>query len=335
MRKAFPELHLRIEPTARAPLPNASSITPMTGAMTPPEYVHTPTASHKRRRLSTHDDAEGERARQVPRLYASPVRNAPRQAPGRLSPPPPMPPGAGTESWVGPPRASPYPPPSTGLPHIPLPATMEQAERVENRPPLPSLTTTPYERPSEPIARPRGHYTDDYVPEGGRPIIMHPHGAAGMEPTTPAYRQGGYPYGYHHPGRAQSLSVGSIHAFDRTPFAAAGYGPQYPQDYMRVGELGVVGVNGDGKQRKRRGNLPKETTDKLRAWFVAHLHHPYPTEDEKQELVRQTGLQMSECLSPFFRPAQYRLLERIMLTQYPQTKSRTGSSMPGVGSCLP
>lgn len=61
---------------------------------------------------------------------------------------------------------------------------------------------------------------------------------------------------------------------------------------MRIGELGM-GLGGDNKQRKRRGNLPKETTDKLRAWFVAHLHHPYPTEDEKQDLMRQTGLQMS------------------------------------------
>lgn len=51
---------------------------------------------------------------------------------------------------------------------------------------------------------------------------------------------------------------------------------------------------GESKQRKRRGNLPKETTDKLRSWFQKHLAHPYPTEDEKQELVRQTGLQMSK-----------------------------------------
>lgn len=62
---------------------------------------------------------------------------------------------------------------------------------------------------------------------------------------------------------------------------------------MRFGEMGM-GMGGDNKQRKRRGNLPKETTDKLRAWFVAHLTHPYPTEDEKQELMRQTGLQMSK-----------------------------------------
>ncbi len=63
---------------------------------------------------------------------------------------------------------------------------------------------------------------------------------------------------------------------------------------MRISDFGGMGTSGDGKQRKRRGNLPKETTDKLRKWFVGHLHHPYPTEDEKQELMRQTGLQMSK-----------------------------------------
>lgn len=84
---------------------------------------------------------------------------------------------------------------------------------------------------------------------------------------------------------------------DRSPFSAGVYGPPYGE-YMRLGEMSV-GMAGDSKQRKRRGNLPKETTDKLRAWFVAHLHHPYPTEDEKQELMRQTGLQLSKS---FFVP---------------------------------
>lgn len=59
---------------------------------------------------------------------------------------------------------------------------------------------------------------------------------------------------------------------------------------------GVNGRMGDSKQRKRRGNLPKETTDKLRAWFSEHLHHPYPSEDEKQDLMTQTGLQMSKLI---------------------------------------
>jgi hypothetical protein len=56
----------------------------------------------------------------------------------------------------------------------------------------------------------------------------------------------------------------------------------------------------DGKeQRRRRGNLPKETTDTLRRWFVAHTHHPYPTEEEKMELMGLTGLQMSKSFTLF------------------------------------
>src|SRR5262249_49915847 len=119
---------------------------------------------------------------------------------------------------------------------------------------------------------------------------------------------------YHHPNRMQSLSLGSISPLERAPFPPpAPYGAtgsaQHFQDYARVGELGSVsmaygvgagmaismGLAADcSKQRKRRGNLPKETTDKLRSWFMAHLNHPYPTEDEKQDLMRQTGLQMSK-----------------------------------------
>jgi hypothetical protein len=83
---------------------------------------------------------------------------------------------------------------------------------------------------------------------------------------------------------------------ERSPFAPSRYGLH---DGGRYNEIGMMGIGGDAKQRKRRGNLPKETTDKLRSWFVAHLQHPYPTEDEKQELMRQTGLQMSTLYSIF------------------------------------
>jgi hypothetical protein len=98
-------------------------------------------------------------------------------------------------------------------------------------------------------------------------------------------------YGYQQP-RGQSYSGPSTYSLshDRTPFSNSHHnvygGSSFP--------YGLEGSDGnDSKQRKRRGNLPKETTDKLRAWFVAHLQHPYPTEDEKQDLMRQTGLQMS------------------------------------------
>jgi hypothetical protein len=161
---------------------------------------------------------------------------------------------------------------------------MEVGELSESRhsslPSLPKLT----------IPRIRSH--DEYVSEPQRSVPMSAGGSnadAGSAPYHPPSYQG-----YHHPSRAQSLSFGSLH-YDRTPFSPSGYSSQYPE-YVRVGELGAMGMSGDNKQRKRRGNLPKETTDKLRAWFVAHLSHPYPTEDEKQDLMRQTGLQMSKSM---------------------------------------
>lgn len=98
-----------------------------------------------------------------------------------------------------------------------------------------------------------------------------------------------YGYAYHYPLRTQFLSLSSLHSLDRTPFTATGYGP-YNQDYMRYGEMGM---GRDNKQRSRGGNLPKETTNKLRTWFMVNLDRPYPTECDKQELMRQTGLQMT------------------------------------------
>ncbi len=88
------------------------------------------------------------------------------------------------------------------------------------------------------------------------------------------------------------MSAGPARPEERSPFAPSRYVmPQH--DSGRYNDMGMMGISGEAKQRKRRGNLPKETTDKLRSWFVAHLQHPYPTEDEKQELMRLTGLQMS------------------------------------------
>ena len=57
--------------------------------------------------------------------------------------------------------------------------------------------------------------------------------------------------------------------------------------------------NGDGcglgpGGRKRRGNLPKHITDFLKGWFMAHLEHPYPSEDDKQAFVQETGLTIAQ-----------------------------------------
>jgi hypothetical protein len=49
----------------------------------------------------------------------------------------------------------------------------------------------------------------------------------------------------------------------------------------------------DRPQRKR-GKLPKETTDFLKSWLHRHSDHPYPSEEEKKQLCNATGLSMSQ-----------------------------------------
>lgn len=64
-------------------------------------------------------------------------------------------------------------------------------------------------------------------------------------------------------------------------------GPQQPN-------FGVLGDSNDPRAKRRRGNLPKQVTDILRAWFHDHLDHPYPTEEDKQMFMARTGLTMSQ-----------------------------------------
>lgn len=45
---------------------------------------------------------------------------------------------------------------------------------------------------------------------------------------------------------------------------------------------------------RKRGKLPKETTDYLKAWLHRHQDHPYPSEEEKKQLCHATGLSMSQ-----------------------------------------
>ena len=59
-------------------------------------------------------------------------------------------------------------------------------------------------------------------------------------------------------------------------------------------QVSSVGANDTGGSRKRRGNLPKESTAILNDWFCEHAAFPYPKEDEKQQLQAMTGLSISQ-----------------------------------------
>ncbi|OAQ97840.1 hypothetical protein LLEC1_00034 [Akanthomyces lecanii] len=278
IRQAIPEIHLATN-TDRQHRPAHPSNHPPGWTDPAPsghsQYIHSPTS--KRRRISNDLETESLRSHQVPRLYPSPER----PVSSNISPSFQRPPTA-DDSWR-----------SQAPAHYKssMSASPEFAYH-EHRPSLHSLPLPPgMERGRD------GHYADDYVARQRMGEYQRGHSR-----RSPVFGSRPYDNGnrFRHP-----MSAGPVRAEERSPFAPSRYVmPQH--DVGRYNE-GMVGIGGETKQRKRRGNLPKETTDKLRSWFVAHLQHPYPTEDEKQELMRVTGLQMNQ-ISNWFINARRRQL---------------------------
>lgn len=247
---------------------------------------------HKRRRYEDEAEAEAAHQRHVPRVHRNPrhrVPISPRQSPSapRTSerwPPAPEPTASrSSERW--PPAHETTVSPGSSY-SLPTPMGVQDLSRPHM--PLPSLRTTMnFENES-------------------RNSLDSSRSSSREYPRT--YSQDYTHYSTHNHYQSQPPSPNR--PYDRAPYSAGVY-PHYmePTHTSHYGELGAMA--GESKQRKRRGNLPKETTDKLRSWFLAHLTHPYPTEDEKQELVRQTGLQMNQ-ISNWFINARRRQLPTML-----------------------
>lgn len=131
-------------------------------------------------------------------------------------------------------------------------------------------------------------------------FIGEPKYSATYPPTTPrypsqpeVYRNGaGNSYDYSrpqaYPGAYADYSNGG---YTSSPVSAVP-GNMYPQAGPSMMD------SADGRNRRRRGNLPKQVTDILRQWFQDHLDHPYPSEEEKQTFIHQTGLSMNQVWLP-------------------------------------
>lgn len=71
--------------------------------------------------------------------------------------------------------------------------------------------------------------------------------------------------------------------------------------------------------KRRRGNLPKTVTIVLRDWLVQHKKHPYPTEDEKLALAKQTKLTMNQ-ISNWFINARRRILQPMLNSEHARNR---------------
>lgn len=332
IRTAVPEIE---QPPGRNDNTYYSPVTHPRVLFTPPEYSQSPSL-HKRRRLSSEEDQELESREHLgPRLYRSPTRPSPRSLIGAISPTLParrytLDRRCTIDFRDDSPRNSPYistrGPPVTRSPpgYEPTSTTRSSEWRPQlTLPDLPSLTHT--------TSTPRGRnsfseYALDSSGTGACQTYPQP-------PTStfdpPMYQPSSLsrsqqPRGQSYSGPSYSMS------HDRTPFSSNFHYGGFPASSSPYG-LEVSDGGNDSKQRKRRGNLPKETTDKLRAWFIAHLQHPYPTEDEKQDLMRQTGLQMNQ-ISNWFINARRRQLPAMINNARAESDARSARSGEGLHS---
>ncbi|MCJ1354481.1 MAG: hypothetical protein MMC33_004470 [Icmadophila ericetorum] len=116
----------------------------------------------------------------------------------------------------------------------------------------------------------RRDFSTYYPDRESSPPLQHSH--------QPAY-SGMYNADYQY-------SVGQY--YERPSYDSVNRNGLYPPSFETAGDYS------DGKNKRRRGNLPKPVTDILKAWFTDHVSHPYPTEDEKQLLMSKTGLTISQ-----------------------------------------
>ncbi|XP_014666189.1 PREDICTED: uncharacterized protein LOC106808122 isoform X2 [Priapulus caudatus] len=59
--------------------------------------------------------------------------------------------------------------------------------------------------------------------------------------------------------------------------------------------------------RRENGNLPTEAVRTMKQWLLAHLEYPYPNDDEKDALIRQTRLSIQQ-INYWFTNARRRLV---------------------------
>lgn len=89
-----------------------------------------------------------------------------------------------------------------------------------------------------------------------------------------------------------------------------------PEDEPEDDEMAADKPERRGTARKkgtRRGTLHPEAKSVLKAWMFspAHFAHPYPSEDEKEQLAREAGIEVKQ-LSNWFTNARKRLWQPVL-----------------------
>mmetsp|Transcript_2970 Transcript_2970/g.5894 ORF Transcript_2970/g.5894 Transcript_2970/m.5894 type:complete len:328 (-) Transcript_2970:296-1279(-) len=88
------------------------------------------------------------------------------------------------------------------------------------------------------------------------------------------------------------------------------------------------------KAKKKTTSLPPETVEYLKAWMMSeeHIHHPYPTEQEKVKIMQDTGIELKQLTNWFVNNRKRYWKPRVEARLQNQTKtvptmsSKTGAT---------
>lgn len=111
---------------------------------------------------------------------------------------------------------------------------------------------------------------------------------------------------------------------DHHHYQGTTYFPETPQYAKAVSSLALSSgahhhaptINEDAKRRRggtRRGSLNAEAKNVLKRWMFSpeHFAHPYPSEEEKEELAAEAGIEVKQ-LSNWFTNARKRLWQPVL-----------------------
>ena len=149
----------------------------------------------------------------------------------------------------------------------------------------PSQSSIPSRSPYDPYPYPEAQHTTSAGWSGYGHQAVKP-----LYASDPNY-QPGPPAVVPHPG--YQATPGSYTVYNNSPTDLKHYSMNHAQQPYAVGYSNVD--NGEPRSKKRRGNLPKWQTDLMRSWYNAHIRNPYPTESEKHQMVRDTGLTLEQA----------------------------------------
>ncbi|KAG0582673.1 hypothetical protein M758_3G077800 [Ceratodon purpureus] len=79
-------------------------------------------------------------------------------------------------------------------------------------------------------------------------------------------------------------------------------------------------------RKRRAGKLPDGTTTVLKAWWQAHSKWPYPTEDEKELLIQETGLELKQVNNWFINQRKRNWHSNPLVSAQSESKNKARKS---------